>query len=151
MPNVTYLSTASTHKDSAGTHSDDSGTLEPNGWKNSFSREVSDCNVTVKGATQTHLSRWPEVSWRPPPWSLRRWSPQKPCPLWSCPDSPADRDRRCWRSSPVLETRRAMIPLFLSFIAMDEWLSDCMNVVTIVVTMVVWRPKKTAQKLLGPD
>lgn len=42
MPNVTYSSSASTHRDSAeDLDSDDSGTLEPNGWKNSFSREVS--------------------------------------------------------------------------------------------------------------
>lgn len=50
MPNVTYLSIASTHKDSAGDlDSDDSETLEPNGWKNSFSREVS-----IRSKLRTH-------------------------------------------------------------------------------------------------
>lgn len=55
MLNVTYLSAASTHKDSAEDLSDDSGTLEPNGWKNGFSREVSirsnsDSPLTLTGS-----------------------------------------------------------------------------------------------------
>lgn len=40
---------ASTHIDSAGDLFEDSGTLEPNGWKNSFSREVS-----IRSKLRTH-------------------------------------------------------------------------------------------------